>query len=812
MPSIDIYRSIVDAMPPAVYVDADLVCRYANPQASTFEGTPRELEGKHLRELLGPEAFADREHQFRLALQGNPQHLYRERRLPDGTVGHFLVHYVPHVVSGITLGVVILTTDTADSPHATSVITTVNEMLEQRVREQTRALLASNERFSKLFQSSPVALVVRRIRDDIVIELNESFTEFSGFTRDDLIGRPAPPERTRQRREAERLYGRPDGSLRDVEVAFETKTGTMKMALASSQRIDFGDEGPCALGTFIDITDRKRAERRLAVQHAVSRVLADAGSLTDAAPPIIEAICSAEGWDFGAIWQHGADERLRCAGVWHRPGDAALAELAEVSRALTFEKGSGVVGEVWSTGRSRTVLDRLDEPAFVRGPAAARAGLRCAVVFPIRYGDDVTGVIDLLGRTPPSDPELEGLLAAVGQQIGLFVARSRAAAAIRDSEARLAAVIEHLSEGLVMTTKEGRVIHWNPAAVALHDLEPGEDWNRTLEEFHRIFELRTLDGDQPIPLDDWPVARILRGVLVKDYEVRVARLDREWQRVFSYGGSLVALEDGLEIAVITINDITERTRRDELRRLSERLTDDNRRIQEASRLKSEFLANMSHELRTPLNAIIGFTSLLEAGKAGSVTAQQREYLNDVLSSSRHLLQLINDVLDLAKIESGRVEVTLEDVDTANLVGEVRDVVRELANQKNLRIETSIDPALSRIRVDERMTKQILFNYLSNAIKFTSPKGTIAIRIAPEDTLSFRIEVEDTGIGIRPENMSRLFVEFEQLDASRGKHFQGTGLGLALARKLAEAQGGRAGANSTFGKGSCFYVVLPLATG
>ncbi|HVU06165.1 MAG TPA: PAS domain S-box protein [Polyangiaceae bacterium] len=810
-PSAAVFRSIVDAMSATAYFDADLVCRYANPQAASFHGFPRALAGKHLREVVSPEVFVEREKDYRRALEGAPQHIERERTLPDGTTSHFVAHYVPHVVEGKAVGVVVFTTDLSDVRHA-NVMATVNQLLEQRVREQTQALRASNERFGTLFQSSPVAMKVRRLRDDVVIEVNESYLEFSGSSRGELVGRRVPVEHVRLREDAQRSHARPDGSIRDVEVPFQTKTGEVKTALASSQVIDFAEDGPCAVSTFIDITDRKRAERRLAAQHAVSRVLADATSLAEAAPPIIEAICASESWDFGAIWRAHEDGRLACAGAWHRPGSEALTQFVEETRRFAFAKGEGVPGQVWSVGLPRIVSDLPAEPGFLRGATAARAGLRSAFVFPIRHGDEVTGVIELIGRAPPSDPEFREMLAAVGRQIGLFVARSRAAAEIQRSESRLATVIEHLSEGLVIVSREGKVVHWNPAAIALHELEPGEDWNRTLADFHLLFELRTLDGDQLIPLEDWPVARVLRGMQVKGYEVRISRRDRSWQRAFSYGGSVVTLADGSEIAVMTIDDITERTRRDELRRLSEKLTEENRRIQEASRLKSEFLANMSHELRTPLNAIIGFTLLLERGKAGPVTAEQHEYLDDVLTSSRHLLQLINDILDLAKIEAGRVDLALEDVSPAVLVEEVTNAMRELARQKSLVLRTEIAPALGHVRLDVRMTKQILLNFLANAIKFTPTNGTVVLRAVPEDARSFRVEVEDTGIGIRPEDMSRLFVEFEQLDAGRSKHFQGTGLGLALSKKLAEAQGGRVGAESVFGKGSRFYVVLPLAAG
>jgi len=217
---------------------------------------------------------------------------------------------------------------------------------------------------------------------------------------------------------------------------------------------------------------------------------------------------------------------------------------------------------------------------------------------------------------------------------------------------------------------------------------------------------------------------------------------------------------------------------------------------------------MSHELRTPLNAIIGFAELMHDGKVGPVSAEHKEFLGDILTSSRHLLQLINDVLDLAKVESGKMEFRPEAVDLARLVGEVRDILRTLMAKKRIRVQDEIDPAVSRVVVDPGKLKQILYNYLSNALKFTPDEGRVTIRVGPEGPETFRLEVEDTGIGIRPEDVGRLFVEFQQLDASTAKKYAGTGLGLALTKRIVEAQGGRVGVQSTPGGGSTFFAILP----
>jgi signal transduction histidine kinase len=233
-----------------------------------------------------------------------------------------------------------------------------------------------------------------------------------------------------------------------------------------------------------------------------------------------------------------------------------------------------------------------------------------------------------------------------------------------------------------------------------------------------------------------------------------------------------------------------------------------RRAQEANRMKSEFLANMSHELRTPLNAIIGFTKLMAYGKVGPMAANHLEYLHDILSSSNHLLQLINDVLDLAKVEAGKMEFHPERIDLDHLVNEVRDSLRPVAAAKQIAIEATIDPTCASLYLDAGKLKQVLYNYLSNALKFTGERGRVQLRAWSEEVRTLRIEVEDTGIGIRPDDLGLLFSEFKQIDSSAGKRYQGTGLGLALTRRIVEAQGGTVGARSTFGHGSVFHAVLP----
>ena len=268
-------------------------------------------------------------------------------------------------------------------------------------------------------------------------------------------------------------------------------------------------------------------------------------------------------------------------------------------------------------------------------------------------------------------------------------------------------------------------------------------------------------------------------------------------------------EEGLLVSG-SIRDLTERKVQEELRQ--EELREQNRRIQEATRMKSAFLATMSHELRTPLNGIIGFSEFLVDEKPGPLNPKQKEYLEDILNSGRHLLQLINDVLDLAKVEAGRMELYLEEFSLARAVEEVSSVVLPIARKKNLTFEVHIDNTIDRVRLDQQKLKQVLYNLLSNAMKFTPEGGKVTLDAVPRDSDLVLVRVTDTGIGIRKEDMNKLFVEFQQIHTGTERQFEGTGLGLVLTKKIVGLFGGTVSVRSTHGVGSEFSVTIPRVCG
>lgn len=269
-----------------------------------------------------------------------------------------------------------------------------------------------------------------------------------------------------------------------------------------------------------------------------------------------------------------------------------------------------------------------------------------------------------------------------------------------------------------------------------------------------------------------------------------------------------SLVRAIDYAVVRAHEAEVRLRTQQLQIRSAELELENRRVVEANRMKSQFLANMSHELRTPLNAIIGFAELMHGGMVPLQSSNVHAFTGHILSSARHLLQLISDILDLAGIEAGRIDLQPMDTDLHELVKEVVDVTLLGFPGKHLTINLHIDPQLRFVWTDPKRLRQVFYNYLSNAWKFTPDGGGVTVRVVASANDTFTVEVEDTGVGISANDLERLFTEFTQLQSDAAKSYPGTGLGLALTKRIVEAQGGMVGVRSTVGMGSTFFAQLP----
>jgi len=342
-----------------------------------------------------------------------------------------------------------------------------------------------------------------------------------------------------------------------------------------------------------------------------------------------------------------------------------------------------------------------------------------------------------------------------------------------------------------------KILSWNAGAEHNYGYAADEVLGRSAEMLHASDEL-----------EEGRFRRLFDKALRDGKgEGRVARRRKDGSEFTA--GVVVTRRDGPDGRpvgyLIVSRDVTEQERLDRLRM---DLAAEERALRDARRAQSRFLANMSHELRTPLNSVVGFSQMLLDGAFGELTPKQREPMSDVAASARHLLEIINDVLDLSRIEAGRLEMNPDDVDLAETVREVRGILGHLSEAKGLQVEADVAEDARRVRLDPTRVRQVLFNYVANAFKFTPPGGRVEIRVVSEADDHVRIEVEDTGPGIREADVPRLFRQFQQLDDGPAKLYGGTGLGLAIVKRLVEAQGGRVGVDSRWGQGSTFFAVLP----
>jgi PAS domain S-box-containing protein len=412
--------------------------------------------------------------------------------------------------------------------------------------------------------------------------------------------------------------------------------------------------------------------------------------------------------------------------------------------------------------------------------------------------------------------EFEGEPCLVG--VGLDVSERRNAEA---TQHQLAAIVLSSSDAIISKTSDGIITSWNPAAAALLGYEEDEILGQSITA---LVPQERLEEERAI------LARIAAGGSVEQLET--VRLRKDGERIdLSVTISPLVDADGRVSGASTIaRDITllkarEREKKEAERAMQELNSTLESRVEQrtaelqtalvraeaADRLKSAFLATMSHELRTPLNSIIGFTGILQQGLAGPLNDEQTRQLGMVRGSARHLLDVINDVLDLSKIEAGQLEIRAEPFDLRESVQRVVNSVETLAAKKNLTLRRELAPDLNTMVSDRRRIEQILLNLLSNAIKFTDHGGvTVSVDLVADPSHpNVRFRISDTGIGIRLHDLDVLFRPFQQVETGLTRTHEGTGLGLAISRRLAVLLGGDITVVSEWTKGTEFSVTLPL---
>jgi PAS domain S-box-containing protein len=648
----------------------------------------------------------------------------------------------------------------------------------EELRDSRRKLRFTQEKFAKVFYRSPVAITLSALGDGRYLEVNQSFVRMYGAeTQDEVVGRTAdelriwvnPEDRKRLVEQVKQHR-----QVTDMEVRLRNKAGEERTVLLSADIIELGSR-PCLLSVSRDITESKRREQELKERSAyldsliqkspLAIVVLDPQHRVQMCNPAFERLF---GYSLGEARGHNVDE---------------LIVSAETQREATGYTGRVLGGEsVHFFGRRRRKDGKLVDvechgvPLMVDGQLTAVYGLY----------QDITG-------------------------------RRLAEKLLRESEERYRDLFENARELIQVVSPDGGLLYVNRA------------WRETLgykdEDVGRLSLFQVIHPNSQGHCQEM-FRRLLAGE--KTERVEVEFVSRTGQRIVAEGSCSCRFQNGQPVFLRAIfSDITARReaeaeiqqltatleqrvleRTQQLATLNRELELRNREVERANRLKSQFLASMSHELRTPLNAVIGFSELLNEETAGPLNEKQRRYIEHVLNGAKHLLQLINDILDLAKVESGQLLLRPEAFTLAEALPEVLSTIKPLAMNKRIQVENRVGAEIH-LRADRIRVKQILYNLLSNAVKFTAEGGQVWID-ARRSNGSVCISVSDTGIGIPAEEHQAIFNEFYQVGTTTKGVKEGTGLGLAISRRLVEAHEGNIWVESEPGKGSRFSFTVPAA--
>jgi PAS domain S-box-containing protein len=549
---------------------------------------------------------------------------------------------------------------------------------------------------------------------------------------------------------------------------------------------------------YRNVTERKSWEQRLLVQYSVSRVLNAGLDLEQTANGLLASIGQNLLWNAGLLWiPNRSRTRLHCISTW-QSSDEYL-EFRNASCNMQFSRGQGLPGLVWESGEPAWLPNVAFEPRFPRAGSAAAGGLHAAFAFPIHVHGTVAGVVEFYNsEILEPDEALLRTITTVGHQIGQYLERHRAQEALRESELRKSAILETALDAVVTIDHESRVLEFNRSAEETFGYSRDHAIGRSMPEL--IIPPRFRDAH---------FAGLRRYIETGVGSIIGRRVELTGLRS---DGSEFPLElaitripiEGEPVFTAYLRDITGRKLAvEELRTAKEA-------AETANQAKSDFLASMSHELRTPLNAIIGYSEMLEEEAEDLKQPHIISDLRKIHGAGKHLLSLINDVLDLSKIEAGRMELFIENFDVAAMVESVINTVQPLAARKGNELAVKTGGNLGVMSSDVTKVRQSLFNLLSNASKFTE-RGTIQLAVTRErrddaDWIEFR--VIDTGIGIAEDRLEDVFEPFLQVDEGRGRKYGGTGLGLAITKRFCQMMDGRISVKSEPGKGSEFTIVLP----
>ena len=501
-----------------------------------------------------------------------------------------------------------------------------------------------------------------------------------------------------------------------------------------------------------------------------------------------------------------------------------------------FRLGIGIPGQTAQEKKPILVKEIPDDTVFRIKYGPGECIPRTIGSFPILCQGKLSGVLVLASLKEFSD-DILGFMDSVAIQIAVAISNAWSFKLVKDQaemlkkqeselierETRLRTILENTVDAIITIDESGVIESFNQAAERIFGYTAAETIGNNV---------KMLQPEPHRSRHDEYLNNYLRTGVAK-----IIGIGREVEGLRKDGTTFPlelsvseVIVSGKRIFTGLIRDITQRkqaeeelkrfneelqiqteeleTQAEELRAQQKELENKNREVEQANRAKSEFLANMSHELRTPLNSIIGFSEVLEDKTFGELNTKQQKYVNNIHTSGRHLLQLINDILDLSKVEAGKMDMNYEEFSISDAMQDIGAVFKTQVDKKNISLGLEFDKRLISINADQKKFKQIMYNLLSNAVKFTPEGGKIIVKSELTDKF-IRISVSDTGIGIKPEDHERVFAEFQQIDSKTSRAYEGTGLGLPLTRRFVEMHGGKLWVESEFGKGSTFTFTIPI---
>jgi signal transduction histidine kinase/CheY-like chemotaxis protein len=568
----------------------------------------------------------------------------------------------------------------------------------------------------------------------------------------------------------------------------------------------------------------KRVADRTASVRLLQNILLAANSAETfeaAVQSVLHEVCNYAGWQVGHAYVVRDEEEaspLVPTGIWHIENAKSVSSLVDVTDSMRFGSSDDLPGRVVNNAQAVWVEDLSQEPGFPRLKFTKKAGLSSGMAFPILLDDNVIGILEFFSKTRAApDVEIIKTMGHVGTQLGSVAERKRAEAALAESQkeasiahTRLMDAIEAMGQAFCLFDKDDKIVLFNSKyreflKAVTDGVEPriGMSFEEGLRHSVRPMHRGWTEKER----EDWfkRVLKNRRANKVRRSEDR--RPDGRW--MLSEGFDT---RDGGTLSIFT--DITEAKEHEaELAKLVEEVGEARDEAVKANAAKSQFLANMSHELRTPLNAIIGYSELLIDDMEDEGNEEAIPDLNKIRNAGKHLLGLINDILDLSKIEVGKIELFVEEIDVKDMLEDVSNTIQPLVDQNSNTLDIQIDRNVSTIRNDLTKLRQNLFNLLSNAAKFSKNSSiSLKTRIVPSDEGDLlELSVTDSGIGMTEEQMAKVFDPFTQADASTSKEFGGTGLGLTITREFSRKMGGDITVQSEPGKGTTFTMTV-LADG